>query len=240
MRKLLNIDANAKTVKGQKQGYMTAVLYLAPVDLSGWQVCPMASAGCAAACLNTAGRGAFSATQRARIEKTQFYFRDRVAFMAQLVKEIAAFQRKAARKGLIPCVRLNGTSDIPWERVPCERDGVWHENIMCAFPNLQFYDYTKRDNRRNLPVNYHLTFSLADGNEHNAAKAARNGLNVAAVYRTAVYPVRDHIGGVAMPTVDGTETDLRFLDPQGVIVALCAKGKAKYDTTGFVRDFSNA
>ena len=27
-KKLLNIDNNAKTVKGQKQGYMTAILYL--------------------------------------------------------------------------------------------------------------------------------------------------------------------------------------------------------------------
>jgi hypothetical protein len=34
--------------------------------------------------------------------------------------------------------------------------------------------------------------------------------------------------------VDGDATDLRFLDPRGVIVGLKAKGKGKQDTSGFV------
>jgi hypothetical protein len=34
---------------------------------------------------------------------------------------------------------------------------------------------------------------------------------------------------------NGDESDLRFLDPQGVIVGLYAKGKAKKDTSGFVK-----
>lgn len=241
VKKLLNIDANAKTVKGQSKGYMTAILYLAPGDLSGFQVCPRASQGCLAACLNTAGRGAFTATQAARVRKTKYFFADRAAFMRDLVAEVAAFVRRAERKGLIPCVRLNGTSDIPWERVPCERDGVRQENIMAAFPYLQFYDYTKRDNRRDLPPNYHLTFSLAEDNADRAARVLNRGGNVAVVYRTDQYPVRDRIGvtwsqSVHAATYDGTDTDLRFLDPDGVIVALCAKGRAKYDASGFVRD----
>ena len=115
--KLLNIDTNAKTVKGQARGYMTAILYLAPANLSGYEVCPKRTAGCTAACLNSAGRGAFSTVQKARIAKTKFYFENRPAFLAQLVKEIRAFIRKAEKRGLIPTVRLNGTSDIPWERV---------------------------------------------------------------------------------------------------------------------------
>jgi len=236
MQKLLNIDANAKTVKGQKRGFMTAILYLAPSDLSGFQVCPTASTGCVASCLNTAGRGAFTQTQAARIKKTQFYFNDRPAFMAQLVDEIGKFVKRATRKGLTPCVRLNGTSDIPWERVRVGNA----PNVMSLFPDLQFYDYTKRWNRKELPANYHLTFSHAENNASRAFEVLNRQGNVAVVYRKEL-PVRDRVGETFVNSchaavVDGSEHDLRFLDPQGVIVGLCAKGKARYDVSGFVRD----
>jgi len=237
-QKLLNIDANAKTVKGQSKGYMTGILYLAPSTLSGFNVCPTASPGCIASCLNTAGRGAFTSTQMARIKKTKFYFNDRRAFMAQLHSEINALIRKANRAGLTPVVRLNGTSDIVFERVPVNN----HENIMSAFPNVQFYDYTKRANRRDLPPNYHLTFSLSEDNEENAYRAFSAGLNVAIVYRNDI-PRNGTVGPSAQyglhhhaPVVDGTEHDLRFLDHGGSIIGLCAKGKARHDTSGFVRD----
>ena len=115
--KLLGIDTNAKTVKGEKLGYMTGILYLAPSDLSTYQVCAKASAGCREACLYTAGRGAMSNVQKARIAKTRFFFEDRHAFMAQLVVEIKALIKKARKAGMIPVVRLNGTSDIPWKHI---------------------------------------------------------------------------------------------------------------------------
>jgi hypothetical protein len=226
--KLLNIDANAKTVKGQGRGYMTAILYLAPADESGYEVCPMASAGCRKACLNKAGMGAFSNVQAARIAKTRWYFEDRPAFMAQLVKEVRAFLRKAAWEGLTPVVRLNGTSDIPWERVPVEGQ----PNIMSLFPSVQFYDYTKRSNRRDLPANYHLTFSLAEDNDSRAREAARNGANIAVVFRNDKFPSTF----MGMPVVDGDADDLRFLDGRGVVVGLKAKGPAKKDMSGFVRE----
>jgi hypothetical protein len=226
--KLLNIDANAKTVKGQGRGYMTAILYLAPADESGYEVCPMASQGCRKACLNKAGMGAFSNVQAARITKTRLYFEDRETFMAQLMAEVRAFIRKAFKAGLIPVVRLNGTSDIPWERVPVEGK----PNIMAHFPTVQFYDYTKRHNRRDLPDNYHLTFSLAEDNDSRASAAASNGANVAVVFRTDKFPATF----MGMPVVDGDADDLRFLDGRGVVVGLKAKGPAKKDTSGFVRD----
>ena len=226
--KLLNIDANAKTVKGQGRGYMTAILYLAPADESGYEVCPMASKGCRKACLNKAGMGAFSNVQAARIAKTKWYFEDRSAFMAQLVTEVRAFIRKAIKLGLIPVVRLNGTSDIPWERVPIEDQ----PNIMSLFPTVQFYDYTKRSNRRDLPSNYHLTFSLAEDNDSRARVAASNGANIAVVFRNDKFPSTF----MGMPVVDGDADDLRFLDGRGVVVGLKAKGPAKKDVSGFVRD----
>jgi hypothetical protein len=230
--RLLNLDANAKTVKGQKKGFKTAILYLAPVKLSGFQVCPMASKGCAAACLNTAGRaGVFKAIEKARIAKTQFYFRNRDAFMAQLVGEISRFVAKTRREGFEPVVRLNGTSDILWERVAVQ--GA--PNIMALFPDVTFYDYTKHipSKRANLPTNYHLTYSYSDdpAAADRAAEALAMGWNVAVVFRNAL-PARYGLYRV----VNGDESDLRFADDRGVVVGLKAKGRAKTDTSGFVVD----
>lgn len=214
---------NAKTVKGEKKGYLTAVMYLAPFDLSGYQVCPKASKGCASACLNTAGRGKMDNVQQARIRKTQLFFSDKKSFMKQLIKDIKAVVRKANREDMTPCIRLNGTSDIPWERVRYE-----DQNIFEIFPNVQFYDYTKRVKRTQLD-NYHLTFSLSEDNDEDAKKALENGMNVAVVFKK----MPQEFWG--RQVVDGDETDLRFLDPKDVIVGLKAKGQAKKDKSGFVR-----
>ena len=88
-KKLLNIDNNAKTVKGQKKGYKTAILYLAPSTQSGFQVCPMASEGCKKACLYTAGHGAFNNVQQGRINKTRWYIQEMESFKTQIRKEIS-------------------------------------------------------------------------------------------------------------------------------------------------------
>lgn len=220
--KLLTVG-NTKTVKGEALGYMTFIMHLAPSTLSGYNTCPMASAGCASACLNTAGRGRFTATQEARIRKTRWFFNDRDTFMAQLVKDIEAAIRKAARENMTPVFRLNGTSDIRWETVSV----LGHRNIMEVFPNVQFYDYTKLPNRRDIPANYHLTFSRSESNDSYVTAAVGAGMNVAVVFDTLP---QTYLG---RPVIDGTETDLRFLDSEGVIVGLLAKGKAKKDTSGF-------
>ena len=224
--KLLGI-ANTKTMKGEKYGYQTYIMHLAPSTLSGYQVCPMASPGCASACLNLSGMGKFSNVQAARIAKTKWFFEDREAFMAQLVKETEAAIRKAAKLGLLPVFRLNGTSDIRWENYSVIRDGVTYANIMEAFPQQQFYDYTKIPNRRDLPANYHLTFSRSEVNEMQVLEVMRSGMNVAVVF--------DEIPAkwMGVKVVDGTETDLRFLDEDFVVVGLKANGKAKKDQTGF-------
>jgi hypothetical protein len=227
MSKLLGI-ANTKTMKGEKLGYLTFIMHLAPSRLSGYQVCPSASAGCSWACLNLSGMGKFSNVQAARIAKTKWFFEDRQAFMAQLVKEIEAAIRKANRMKLLPVFRLNGTSDIRWENYSVVRDGVTYANIMEAFPQQQFYDYTKIPNRCDLPSNYHLTFSRSEVNEMQVLEVMRSGMNVAVVFDT----IPDKWMGVKV--VDGTETDLRFLDEDFVVVGLKANGKAKKDASGFV------
>lgn len=222
--KLLTIG-NTKTVKGEALGYMTFIMHLAPSTLSGYNTCPMASEGCAAACLNTAGRGRFTMTQEARIRKTRWFFEDRVSFMDQLVKDVLAAIRKAARMNMIPVFRLNGTSDIRWETVPV----YGFRNIMEMMPAVQFYDYTALPNRRDIPKNYHLTFSRKENNDAYVKVAMDNGMNVAVVFEKELPAT--HVGRIV---IDGTETDLRFLDPKNVIVGLVAKGKGKRDMSGFV------
>ncbi|NBS69311.1 hypothetical protein EBT31_10425 [bacterium] len=223
--KLLGI-ANTKTMKGEKYGYQTYIMHLAPSTLSGYQVCPMASPGCASACLNLSGMGKFSNVQAARIAKTKWFFEDRKAFMAQLVKEVEAAIRKSTRLGFTPAFRLNGTSDIRWEQYAVVRNGVEYRNVMEAFPTTQFYDYTKLTNRNYVPSNYHLTFSRSETNYMETVRMMAQ-MNVAVVFDE----IPDKYMGITV--VDGTETDLRFLDPSFVIVGLKANGKAKKDQTGF-------
>jgi hypothetical protein len=221
--KLLTIG-NTKTTKGEAMGYLTFIMHLAPSTLSGYNTCPMASVGCASACLNTAGRGRFTATQEARIRKTKWFFESRDSFMVQLVKDIQAAIRKATREGMTPVFRLNGTSDIRWENVSVGG----FRNVMEMFPSVQFYDYTKLTNRRDIPANYHLTFSRSEMNEIDALRMlTEHKMNVAVVFET----LPEKWAGVKV--IDGTETDLRFLDEECVIVGLVAKGKAKKDTSGF-------
>jgi hypothetical protein len=238
MAKVLS-TGNPKLMKGEKQGYLSFILHLAPSWLSGHNACPMASAGCIKACLNTAGRGGMfklgettNNIQQARIRKTLWFFENRDSFMMQLVRDIAAGIRKAEREGKTPVFRLNGTSDLRWETIPVKGTYSYRrktvtvdaENIMALFPNVQFYDYTKIPNRRNLPANYHLTFSRSEDNEHLIPA----DMNVAVVFNKLP---ETYLGRTV---VNGDETDLRFLDPQGVVVGLKAKGKAKQDSSGFV------
>lgn len=230
--KLLS-TGNPKLMKGEKKGYMSFVLHLAPADLSGHETCPKRTDGCTAACLNTAGRGGMfkkgettNVIQQARIRKTKMFFEDRDSFMAALYFDILKGIQQAGRKNLIPAFRLNGTSDLAWEKYEVPGTG---KNIFECFPEVQFYDYTKVRNRKvGHLTNYHLTFSKADGNDMDVRLAASAGMNVAVVFKTLP---ETYIGRTV---VDGDETDLRFLDQKGVVIGLKAKGKAKKDTTGFV------
>ena len=239
--KLLS-TGNPKILKGLKQGYNTYILHLAPADLSGFNTCPKATAGCKAACLNTAGRGGMfkkgestNMIQEARIRKTAFFFEERAGFMEWLVADIKLAIKQSAKKGLIPVFRLNGTSDLSWEKYEVIRDGKLYRNIFTAFPNVQFYDYTKVLGRKISDFkNYHLTFSAADGNDADVMKAIQQDYNVATVFGIKkTLPMPESYNG--LPVFNGDESDLRFLDPKGVVVGLYAKGKAKKDTSGFVK-----
>lgn len=232
---------NPKTKKGRARGYSTAIMHFAPAELSGFNVCQFATPGCRAACLNTAGRGGIALDaqglneiQRARIARTRLFFLNRFLFNALLVRSIQTHIRRAVAKGLIPVVRLNGTSDLPWETLRLN-DG---RTVLETFPEITFYDYTKHVKRavRNAeglhPANYSLTFSRAESNHADVERVLAAGGNVAAVF--AVKPHALPLQYADRAVVDGDRDDLRFLDPAGVIVGLSAKGRGKRDMSGFV------
>ena len=223
---LLSVGTDAKTSKGEAFGWLTAILYLAPARQAGrGEVCVYRSVGCTLSCLYTAGRGKMSNVKRARIRRTQLFFDDFATFKALLFADIRAFVAKCEKENMRACVRLNGTSDIAWERL----------GVFAAFPSVQFYDYTKSPIRAlqfakgAMPTNYQLTFSRSESNEALALQVLSAGGNVAAVF-AGILPAT----WKGFKVVNGDESDLRFLDARNVVVGLKAKGDGKKDSTGFV------
>jgi hypothetical protein len=244
---LSRTESNPKVAKNGKLGVLSAPLHLAPARLSGFNTCPKASKGCIDACLHTAGNQVYMAQkQKSRIDKTLAYFKHRDAFIALLAFEIAAMERKAKKQKMGVAIRLNATSDLPWELRQMNVDGV-DIGLMDYFPNVQFYDYTAVTKRAvawangALPKNYHLTFSRKENNDSDVKQVIAAGGNVAIVF--AGNPFKhgfskfqsdavEKLGGVTL--FDGDVSDYRPNDPKGVIVALKAKGDAKNDQSGFV------
>lgn len=223
--KLLSVSADAKTIKGKKYGFLTGILYLAPSDISGVNVCAMATQGCKTGCLFTAGRASmYPKINEARIRKTHELFRDRQAFLNQLRRDIQALIRKAERETLTPCVRINGTSDIAW--IPLL--------LSAEFKTVQFYDYTKLPKAyARVRPNYHLTFSHSESNLADCIDSLQHGVNVAVVFDTKKNrPLPEQWHGFEV--TDGDLSDLRFTDNSGVVIGLRAKGKARKDCSGFV------
>ncbi|CAB4182866.1 hypothetical protein UFOVP1328_57 [uncultured Caudovirales phage] len=263
---LTNGESNPKTAKSVAAGYETAILHLSPASKSGRNVCPHSSPGCRAACLDEAGHGGINldadglnTVQAARIQRTRYWARDRQGFLADLVKELESKLARATRRELKLAARLNGTSDLPFERWPVERNGQTFANIMEAFPEVTFYDYTKwptllrRKACPDWPTNYTLTFSLSETNATQAAAELAAGVNVAAPFTTPTtkrtlddgtkayrhsLPPSAMIEGIIAAAVDGDLTDLRFLDKgTGVIVGLRAKGTKRLLNAGVAAGF---
>ena len=246
---LLTVGNDAKTILGEEYGFLTGILYLAPSTVSGIvNLCLKASEGCKIACLFTSGRGKFTSTQQARINKTILFVRFKPQFWAQLIKNIKSLIRKAKRLGLIPVIRLNGTSDNLWERIKIKGTKFDGLTIFEAFPEVQFYDYSKYtfQERPNLPNNYHLTYSFSeDTTPEILVDNLNNGRNVAVVFNICKLgnkgkchnkckcPLPKIWNGYTV--ISGNDSDVRFMDPEGVIVGLRANGKARDDDSGFVQ-----
>ena len=232
-----------KTLKGLAFDVLSGILYLAPHKAARAKhngklvnVCPSATPGCIAACLYRSGAALIYPDRvlGARIRKTKAFVDNPDAFMSDLVLDVSKIERTGIKRNLAPAIRLNGTSDIRWEKVSAIRDGEPFKNIMEAFPEIHFYDYTKRTDRKRLPANYTLTFSRSGDNDRYCLKMLDSGRNVAVVFYTAraTDPLPETWRGFEV--IDGDLQDARFNDPQGVVVGLRPKAKARSDKTGFV------
>lgn len=226
VRRILSIGADAKTIKGEKLGVRTAILYLSPGRESGRNFCANASAGCLATCLKSAGRMVMHNAERARANRSAFLIQDRGGFLDVLRAEIRSLEKSAARRGMRAAVRLDGTSDIGLARL-----------LAPEFPRVTFYDYTKDAGRMAAfldgayPSNYSLTFSWSETNAADCARVLARGGNVAVPF--AAVPKR--FGGFRV--LDGDASDFRPADSRGRvgrIVGLKAKGRARRDVSGFV------
>ena len=232
---------SAKAIKAQGYGWLNAIHYMAPASLAGvGNLCPKATASCKALCLGwfsgqasmVSHDAALNSVRQSRIDKARRFMRGRDAYMRDVVRSIELGQRKAQRMGLRLAVRMNGSTDIAWEGIACTRDGKRFANLMLAFPDIQFVDYTKIASRlsRPLPPNYSLTLSRTESNDSDVVRIVASGLGNAAVVFDSV-PAQWQ----GLPVIDGDAHDLRHLDPRGVIVGLSPKGsKAKRDQSGFV------
>jgi hypothetical protein len=237
MRKqILLTSNNTKTLKGEKLGYKTYILYMSPFtqNSKGINLCSHASQGCAEACLFSSGLGGvYNSVKNARIKKTEYFLENRIEFLFQLKNEIEKAIKKNKEKA-IPVFRLNGTTDLPFEKYRIfEND----KNIFELFPDVQFYDYTKNHIRfsKVLPKNYHLTFSRSEVNNDKAFELLNKGFNVAMVFDK----VFDNYKGFTV--VNGDVDDLRFLDKKNVIVGLKYKnitGKGANNKLAFESGFA--
>lgn len=219
---------NYKILKGKDHGVLTAMLHLAPANLSGFEVCPGRTKGCTAVCLNTSGYGRYKRAQLARIRRTKLFFENPEEFWEMVIWDIKALIRKADRENLKPAVRMNGTSDINWLDYPYH--GL---TIFERFPGVQFYDYTKRLDILTASVGVHnwtVVFSYAETtkNHNDAQLAVQMGFSLAAVFESLPSEY------LSLPVVDGDLHDLIFTRNGQMILGLEPKGRAIHDKSGFV------
>lgn len=215
-----NINSSAKMVKNQKvSNNYTYVIYLAPATTSGYNTCKYSTPECRMGCLNNSGRvkvedfSGKNTIRNARIKKAKLFFEHQEFFMNWVVAEIKSYQAKAKRDGYDFSVRLNGTSDIDWTEIRLNGQTIFE-----IFPDVQFYDYTKnfRMYNKQLPKNYHLTFSYSGRNEKKSLELLSKGFNVAVVFNSPEFPKKWN----GYKVINGDLTDYRPLDGNGVVVGL--------------------
>lgn len=216
------INSSSKLIKNKKvSNNYTYVIYSAPSNMSGYNVCSHSTPECRLGCLNTSGRAGIellsniNTTTNARIKKSKLFFENQEYYMNWVVAEMKRFQKKAIKDNYDFSARLNCTSDIDWAKVKLNG-----KNIFEIFPEVQFYDYTKNSKiiEHNIP-NYHITFSYTGKNEKTAFHLLNKGNNIAIVFDTKRdKPLPTMFKGYKV--INGDLTDYRPNDDKGVIVGL--------------------
>lgn len=225
-------DNWGKGDKCQAHGYLAGIVYMMPSP----EACPWASVECFKGCLRFAGR--LPMAKAARKRRDELFTTNRYAFWCELRHELLLLTKRAFKRGLKACCRINGLSDWPlWKY-----DEFWA--LVAEFPTVQFYDYTKDKEHPGLQVRtrrYHMTYSFkgeppVKGVYHEVLfcrELLAEGGNVAVVFE-AGFDLPETWQG--FPVVDGDQHDLTFLHPPGTVIGLKAKGKArKLPVGGFVQ-----
>lgn len=223
------LGTSVKVAKCESVGVLARVMYLTPGVF-----CSGADTGCLLACLgHNSGRMGMQDSYLARDKRTAFYLARPEAFGVRLEAELHLLRADAYLRGAKPAARLNGSSDIAWERK--------YPEVFQRVPEVQFFDYTKilprvlqsvgaRESRpAEWPENYHLVYSDS-GREELNQQVLDGGGTVATVFWPRL-PER----WCGFEVLDGDKHDARFLDKPGSVVGLSAKGIAKVDVTGFTR-----
>ena len=225
---LSNGMTNAKTSKNEIK---TFILYIAPFNQNnkGINLCPMASKGCAAACLFTAGRGKFSNVKQSRINKANLYVNDRETFLNLLGYEIQKEIYKAIKGNYKIAFRLNGTSDLDFVGM-LKSKNIFDYSLTPS--NVISYDYTKilgKCLKYKNDKKYILTFSRSEENQNDWLKALEQNITTSVVFGN--YIPKEYKG---KKVIDGDKSDIVMLKNQGYILGLKAKGDAKKDKSNFV------
>ena len=214
------VNNGAKHQKAEKYKELVYTIYLAPANLSGYEVCAGRTAECTALCLNESGHNRMdmktNMINNSRIRKTQMFFENHEFFVRWVIRDIQAGITRAKKQGYRFSVRLNNTSDISPELFWIKENGI-KKNILELFPEIQFYDYTKVMGRLRLMNkydNYDLTYSYNGSNMETCLQLLKSGIKVAMVFEK----VPEEFEGFKV--VDGDLYDMRYKDEPGVIIGL--------------------
>ena len=215
-----NINHSSKHSKAFDYDELVYTIYLAPANMSGYEVCPMRTAECTLLCLNESGHNKIKTREdkinTSRIKKTQLFFQNRDFFTKWVIAEIKSAKEKAEKLGYRFSVRLNNTSDLSPESFYTKIDGRM-KNLLEIFPDTQFYDYTKIPKRIKLMKkypNYDVTFSFSGENMDDCLKMLKKNVRVVMVFDEVP---KKYLG---TKVIDGDSYDMRYLDEQNVIVGL--------------------
>ena len=211
--KLLARDNNTKLIKTAKGSKL-------PVVLAGLSMMPTLAicanskkAKCLDMCLKDSGFSeVFDSVNVARQKKTDYFMQDRAGFLQQLKRELTNLDKYAKKHNKKAIVRLNVLSDIPWERY----------NIPQQFPDIKFYDYSKRSNRLDrMPSNYQLMFSWSGASEYQREvnNALKTDTPITVVFSKSL---PDYYLG--RKVYNGDLSDLDNLDQKGMVIGLLLKG----------------
>ena len=227
-RSILTKSSKFEKMNKKTQSYG---LYLAPATMvKGLNTC-RGEGECASGCIAFTGNLSTVNSQNKQYLFTVALYHHTELMLNEIVRSILEHAGRHVYLGEDIAIRLNSTSDLPFYQV------IDMQALCNDIENLShFYDYTKSTERMSeflrggMPKNYHLTLSRSEeSNELELVSVLRSGGNVAIVFRGQLPETWN-----GFEVINGDESDLRFMDKQGVVVGLVEKGLAKKDQTGFV------